>query len=140
MLLQLLHAHEKYDIDELGEDVLDQGYSPTNDSLPGNDPGVTAGESAPHGDLVHWLKRKVLEAGTPDEGDRLDDTIGTDGDLIDDQVRGQRVGSFPGCDTDGPAERYDDDHWAWDVGLDIGVASARRRLSTWCLAPKRTSK
>lgn len=70
VLLQLLHAHEKYDIDELGEDVLDQGYSPTNDSLPGNDPGVTAGESASHGDLVHWLKRKVLEAGTPDEGDR----------------------------------------------------------------------
>ncbi|MEV6297040.1 DUF5709 domain-containing protein [Streptomyces sp. NPDC051896] len=109
----------------LGEDVLDRGYSPANTPLAVNDWGVTAWEGASHEDLAHRLRREVPEVSASDEGDGLGDTLGTDGELIDDQVGDERAGRLLGWDTDVLAAGYDgDDYWARDVGIDNGAASA----------------
>ncbi|MER5917333.1 DUF5709 domain-containing protein [Streptomyces sp. NPDC001982] len=120
-----LRSQEEYDEDELGEDVLDRGYSPASAPLAVNDWGVTAREAASHEDLAHRLRREVAEAGAPDGGDGLGDTIGTDGELIGDQVGDERAGRLLSWDTDVLAAGYDgDDYWARDVGIDNGAASA----------------
>ncbi|MFW6690675.1 DUF5709 domain-containing protein [Streptomyces sp. MAR4 CNX-425] len=120
-----LRSQEEYDEDELGEDVLDRGYSPADAPLAVNDWGITAREGASHEDLTHRLRREVPEADAPDEGDGLGDVIGTDGELIDDQVGDERAGRLVGWDTNVVAEGYDgDDYWARDVGIDSGAASA----------------
>jgi hypothetical protein len=120
-----LRSQEEYDEDELGEDVLDRGYSPASAPLAVNDWGITASEGASHEDLTHRLRREVPDTGVPDEGDGLGDTIGTDGELIDDQVGDKRAGRLISWDTDVLVEDYDgDDYWARDVGIDNGAASA----------------
>jgi uncharacterized protein DUF5709 len=120
-----LRSQEEYDEDELGEDVLDRGYSPANTPLAVNDWGITAREGASHEDLAHRLRREVPEVSASDEGDGLGDTIGTDGELIDDQVGDERAGRLLSRDTDVLAAGYDgDDYWARDVGIDNGAASA----------------
>ncbi|MFJ4988872.1 DUF5709 domain-containing protein [Streptomyces sp. NPDC088732] len=120
-----LRSQEEYDEDELGEDVFDRGFSPAETPLAVNDWGVTAREAASHEDLEHRLRREVPEVSALDEGDGLGDTIGTDGELIDDQVGDERAGRLLGWDTDVLAAGYDgDDYWARDVGIDDGAASA----------------
>lgn len=120
-----LRSQEEYDEDELGEDVLDRGYSPADRPLAVNDWGVTAREGASHEDLEHRLRREVPEISASDEGDGLGDTIGTDGELIDDQVGDVRAGRLVGWDTGVLDSGYDgDDYWARDVGIDDGAASA----------------
>ncbi|MFE0631644.1 DUF5709 domain-containing protein [Streptomyces sp. NPDC058864] len=120
-----LRSQEEYDEDELGEDVLDRGYSPADRPLAVYDWGVTAREGASHEDLAHRLGRELPEAGEAEEGDGLGDTIGTDGELIDDQVGDERAGRLLGWDTDVLTAGYDgDDYWARDVGIDNGAASA----------------
>ncbi|MEU8756336.1 DUF5709 domain-containing protein [Streptomyces chartreusis] len=120
-----LRSQEEYDEDELGEDVLDRGYSPAGAPLAVNDWGITAREGASHEDLTHRLRREVPDTGVTDEGDGLGDTIGTDGELIDDQVGDERAGRLISWDTDVLVEGHDgDDYWARDVGIDNGAASA----------------
>ncbi|MEU6577215.1 DUF5709 domain-containing protein [Streptomyces sp. NPDC046805] len=120
-----LSSEEEYDEDELGEDVLDRGYSPANTPLAVYDWGITAREGASHEDLAHRLRREAPEVIASDEGDGLGDTIGTDGELIDDQVGDERAGRLLGWDTDVLAGGHDgDDYWARDVGTDNGAASA----------------
>ncbi|WP_411093612.1 DUF5709 domain-containing protein [Streptomyces sp. 049-1] len=120
-----LRSQEGYDEDGLGEDVLDQGYSPVEAPLAVNDWGVTAEEGASHEDLAHRLRREVPDAVVSDEGDGLGDTIGTDGELIDDQVGEARAGRLLSWDTGIVTAGYDgDDYWARDVGIDGGSASA----------------
>jgi hypothetical protein len=119
-----LREQEEYDEDELGEDVLDRGYSPAEAPLAVNDWGLTAREGSSHEDLTHRLRRELPEPSEP-EGDGLGDASDTDGELIDDQVGDQRAGRLVSWDTDVESVGYDgDDYWARDVGLDGGAASA----------------
>ncbi len=120
-----LRSQEGLDEDELGEDVLDSGYSPAEAPLAVNEWGLTAREAASHEDLTHRLRREVPEVRSSDDGDGLGDTVDTDGELIDDQVGDERAGRLLGWDTGIDATGYDgDDYWARDVGIDGGAASA----------------
>ncbi|MER7743607.1 DUF5709 domain-containing protein [Streptomyces sp. NPDC096538] len=120
-----LRSQEGFDEDELGEDVLDQGYSPAEAPLGVNEWGLTAREGASHEDLTHRLRREVPEVSSSEEGDGLGDTVDTDGELIDDQVGDARAGRLLSWDTDVNVTGYDgDDYWARDVGIDGGAASA----------------
>ncbi|WP_432163608.1 DUF5709 domain-containing protein [Streptomyces tendae] len=120
-----LRSQEGYDEDGLGEDVLDRGYSPVEAPLAVNDWGVTPGEGASREALAHRLRREVPDPAVSDEGDGLGDTIGTDGELIDDQVGDERAGRLLSWDTGIVTAEYDgDDYWARDVGIDGGAASA----------------
>ncbi|MFJ8613549.1 DUF5709 domain-containing protein [Streptomyces sp. NPDC093675] len=119
-----LRMQEDYDEDELGEDVLDQGYSPPEAPLAVDDWGLTASEGASHEDLTHRLRRELPESRGQLEGDGLGDTVGTDGELIDDQVGAERAGRLVGRDADSANSGFDDDYWARDVGIDGGAASA----------------
>ncbi|MFE6555102.1 DUF5709 domain-containing protein [Streptomyces sp. NPDC057746] len=121
----LLREQEEFDEDELGEDVLDSGYSPAEAPIAVNEWGLTAREGASHEDLAHRLRREVPEVSTSDDGDGLGDTVDTDGELIDDQVGDERAGRLLSWDTGIDATGYDgDDYWARDVGIDGGAASA----------------
>lgn len=120
-----LRPQEDLDEDELGADVLDQGYSPVEAPLGVNEWGLTAREGASHEDLTHRLRREVPEVNIADDGDGLGDTIGTDGELIDDEVGDKRAGRLLSWDTGIEPTGYDgDDYWARDVGIDGGAASA----------------
>jgi hypothetical protein len=66
----------------------------------------------------------VPEVSASDEGDGLGDTIGTDGELIDDQVGDERAGRLLSWETDVLGAGYGDDYWARDVGIDNGAASS----------------
>ncbi|MFJ9539772.1 DUF5709 domain-containing protein [Streptomyces sp. NPDC101225] len=118
-----LLPEEEYDEDELGEDILDEGYSPPERPLGVSEWGLTAREAASHEDLAHRLRREVPEVSARDEGDGLGDTADTDGELLDDQVGDERAGRLVGWDTDDDAG-LDDDYAAQDVGIDGGAASA----------------
>ncbi|MFH8447053.1 DUF5709 domain-containing protein [Streptomyces sp. NPDC018026] len=121
-----LRSQEGYDEDELGEDVLDRGYSPAESPFAVNEWGLTAREGASHEDLTHRLRRELPENDpSDDDGDGLGDTVGTDGELIDDQVGDKRAGRLLSWDTGIVTTGYDgDDYWARDVGIDGGASSA----------------
>ncbi|WP_078879158.1 DUF5709 domain-containing protein [Streptomyces sp. NRRL B-24720] len=120
-----LRSQEDFDEDELGEDVLDRGYSPAEVPLAINEWGLTAREGASHEELGHRLRREVPDTSLLDEGDGLGDTVDTDGELIDDQVGDERAGRLVSWDTDVTVTGYDgDNYWARDVGIDSGAASA----------------
>ncbi|WP_411093423.1 DUF5709 domain-containing protein [Streptomyces sp. 049-1] len=88
---------------------------------------MTPGEGASHEDLAHRLRREVRDPVVSDEGDGLGDTIGTDGELIDDQVGDERAGRLLSWDAGIVTAEYDgDDYWARDVDIDGGAASAEK--------------
>lgn len=120
----LLRPQEEFDEDELGEDVLDSGFSPTESPLAVTEWGLTAREGASHEDLTHRLMREVPEVSVSDDGDGLGDTVGTDGELIDEQVGDERAGRLLSWVPDADASGDADDYWARDVGIDGGGASA----------------
>lgn len=99
-------------IDGVG-DPLDEGYSPVEKPL-----GLRGA-----GTLDQRLADELPEVGGDDGWDGLGDSVGTDGELYDDQVGGRRAGRLVAPDGDG-AWSTEKDLVARDIGIDGAGASA----------------
>ena len=100
------------------DDILDEGISPEERPLGLDHWGVTAEEEREGESLDGLLAREVPDVGVDQdvpEGDGLGDEVGTDGELLDDEVGDRRSGRLVDDDTD---------LYATDVGIDGGAASA----------------
>ncbi|HEX3591113.1 MAG TPA: DUF5709 domain-containing protein [Pseudonocardiaceae bacterium] len=107
-------------------DPLDEGYSPNEKPLGVDEFGTTAREAEEGESLDGRLAREVPEVTNDEDDDGLGDSSDTDGELVDDEVGGQRSGrlvseSYIADDEDGdePAELF-----AADIGVDGAGASA----------------
>jgi len=101
-------------IDDGVADVLDEGYSPPERPW-------TADEDA---SLDSRLARENPDEPVDDQdADWESDTDDTDGELLDDQVGGERAGRLVDSAEGGPSDT-DSDAWASDVGIDGAGASA----------------
>jgi hypothetical protein len=116
-----LSPEESLDEDEFGEDISD-GYSPAERPWGVTAWGVTSYEESTHESLGRRLAREERELTGEPEGDGIGDSIGTDGELIDDQVGDRRAGRL----VLGPIDDLDpsSDYWATDAGIDGAGASA----------------
>jgi hypothetical protein len=116
-----LSPEESLGEDEFGEDISD-GYSPAERPLGVSEWGVTSYEESMHESLGRRLAREEHELTDQPEGDGLGDSIGTDGELIDDQVGDRRAGRLVlgAIDELEPSS----DYWATDAGIDGAGASA----------------
>jgi hypothetical protein len=116
-----LSPEESLDEDEFGEDISD-GYSPAERPWGVTAWGVTSYEESTHESLGRRLAREERELTDEPEGDGIGDSIGTDGELIDDQVGDRRAGRL----VLGPIDELDpsSDYWATDAGIDGAGASA----------------
>lgn len=120
--INLLPPEEGLDDQEVGQD-LDEGYSPGERPLAVSGWGTTAAEESARESLDGRLSREEPDVtDAADDGDRLGDTIDTDGEIIDDQVGDRRAGRLLIADND-PADQRSD-YWATDVGIDGAGASA----------------
>src|SRR3954464_5766164 len=116
-----LSPEESVDEDEFGEDIAD-GYSPAERPERVSAWGVTSYEETRHESLGRRLAREERELTYKPEGDGIGDSIGTDGELIDDQVGDRRAGRL----VLGAIDELDpsSDYWAIDAGIDGAGASA----------------
>jgi hypothetical protein len=116
-----LSPEESLDEDEFGEDISD-GYSPAERPWGVSAWGVTAYEESTHESLGRRLAHEERELNDEPAGDGIGDSIGTDGELIDDQVGDRRAGRL----VLGPIDERDpsSDYWATDAGIDGAGASA----------------
>ena len=116
-----LSPEESLDDDELGDDVAD-GYSPAERPWGVSEWGVTSYEESRHESLARRLAREEREVTAEAEGDGIGDSIGTDGEPIDDQVGDLRAGRL----VLGPLDEVDpsSDYWDTDAGIDGAGASA----------------
>src|SRR4051812_33566757 len=116
-----LSPEESLDEDEFGEDISD-GYSPAERPSGVSEWGVTSYEESTHESLGRRLAREERELTDELEGDGLGDSIGTDGELIDDQVGDRRAGRL----VLGTIDELDpsSDYLATDAGIDGAGASA----------------
>ena len=116
-----LSPEESLDGEEFGEEIAD-GYSPAERPWGVSAWGVTPYEESGHESLSRRLAREERELTDEDEGDGIGDTIGTDGEPIDDQVGDRRAGRL----VLGPIDELDpsSDYWAADAGIDGAGASA----------------
>src|SRR3954471_23371813 len=80
-----LSPEESLGEDEFGEDISD-GYTPAERPLGVSEWGVTSYEESMHESLGRRLAREERELTDQPVGDGLGDSIGTDGELIDNQV------------------------------------------------------
>src|SRR3954449_11721576 len=116
-----LSPEESLDEEEFGEDISD-GYSPAERPWGVSAWGVTSYEESTHESRGRRLASEVREPTDEPEGDGIGDTIGTDGELIDDQVGDRRSGRLVLGAIDEPDPRSD--YWATDAGIDGAGASA----------------
>ena len=86
-----LSPEESLDEEVFGEDIAD-GYSPAERPWGVSAWGVTSYEESTHESLGRRLAREEREPTDEPEGDGIGDSIGTDGELIDDQVGDRRAG------------------------------------------------
>ena len=116
-----LSPEESLDEDEFGEDIAD-GYSPTERPWGVSAWGVTSYEESRHESLGRRLAREQRETADEPEGDGIGDSIGTDGEPIDEEVGDRRAGRL----VLGAIDELDprSDFWATDAGLDGAGASA----------------
>src|SRR3954447_8254962 len=116
-----LTPEESLDEEEFGEDIAD-GYSPAERPWGVSAWGVTSYEESTHESLGRRLAREERELTDEAEGDGIGDSIGTDGEPIDDQVGDRRAGRL----VLGPIDELDprSDYWATDAGIDGAGASA----------------
>ncbi|MDX3224979.1 DUF5709 domain-containing protein [Streptomyces sp. ME19-01-6] len=105
-----------------GDQALDEGYSPPERPWAVEHTGVTAAEQQRGESLDERLAEEVPDIGVP-EGDGIGDTSDTDGELIDDEVGGERAGRLVAPD-EGAHENTESDLIASDIGLDGAAASA----------------
>lgn len=118
----LLPPDESLDIDELGDDLDDVGYSPSDRRSANLSWGLTAREARSHEPLSARLAREVPEEADEELGDGIGDSSDSDGELIDDEVGTLRAGRL--ILTDLQSLDPSADLWATDVGIDGGGASA----------------
>jgi hypothetical protein len=116
-----LSPEESLDEEEFGEDIAD-GYSPAERPWGVSAWGVTSYEESNHESLARRLAREQRELTDEPEGDGIGDSIGTDGELIDDQVGDRRAGRLVLGDIDELDSRSD--YLATDAGIDGTGASA----------------
>ena len=116
-----LSPEESLDEDVFGEDIAD-GYSPAERPWGVSAWGVTSYEEATHESLGRRLAREERELSDEPDGDGIGDTIGTDGEVIDDQVGDRRAGRLVLADVD--ELDASSDYWATDAGIDGAGASA----------------
>jgi hypothetical protein len=107
-------------------DPLDEGYSPNEKPLGVDEFGTTAREAEEGESLDGRLAREVPDVTDDEDDDGLGDSSDTDGELVDDEVGGQRSGrlvseSYVADDEDGD-ERAE--LFAADIGVDGAGASA----------------
>ncbi|MGA5699115.1 DUF5709 domain-containing protein [Peterkaempfera bronchialis] len=102
--------------------VLDEGYSPPERPLAVDEWGTTAEEQHSGETLDRRLAREVPEVAAPN-GDGLGDTVGTDGELLDEEVGDLRAGRLVAQD-EGAHPDTDSELFASDVGIDGAAASA----------------
>jgi hypothetical protein len=116
-----LSPEESLDDGEFGEDIAD-GYSPAERPWGVTAWGVTSWEESRHESLSRRLAREERELSDEPEGDGIGDSIGTDGELIDDQVGDRRAGRL----VLGPVDELDpsSDYRASDAGIVGAGASA----------------
>src|SRR3954462_2883931 len=86
-----LSPEESLDEDEFGEDIAD-GYSPAESRWAVSAWGATSYEESRHESLGRRLAREQRALPDEPEGDGIGDSIGTAGELIDDQVGDRRAG------------------------------------------------
>ena len=127
-----LSPEESLDEDEFGEDIAD-GYSPAERPWGVSAWGVTSYEESRHESLGRRLAREERELTDEAEGDGIGDSIGTDGEPIDDQVGDRRAGRL----VLGPIDELDpsSDYWAIDAGVDGAGASAEEAAIHVCPTP-----
>ena len=115
----LLPPDESLDSDLLGEDSDDDGpgYSPPERRSSELSWGFTAREARAREPLAARLAREVPEH-EPEEpmGDGIGDIIGTDGEILDDQVGSVRAGRLIWTEPGNPDPSSD--FWASDIGID----------------------
>jgi Family of unknown function (DUF5709) len=116
-----LSPEESLDQDEFGEDLAD-GYSPPERPWGVSEWGITSYEESGHESLGRRLAREQREITDEPEGDGIGDSIGTDGEPIDDQVGDRRAGRLILAALDEGDPRSD--YWATDAGIDGAGASA----------------
>ncbi|GAA2129915.1 DUF5709 domain-containing protein [Streptomyces synnematoformans] len=104
-------------------DPLDEGYSPPERPRGVEHAGVTAAEQRRGGSLDERLAEEVPDAPLLPDGNGLGDTVGTDGELIDDEVGDRRAGRLVAPD-EGAHEDAEKDLVAADTGIDGAAASA----------------
>jgi hypothetical protein len=105
-----------------GDEALDEGYSPPERPWAVEHTGVTASERQRGESLDERLSEEVPDIGDP-QGDGIGDTWDTDGELIDEEVGGERAGRLVAPD-EGSHENTESDLFASDRGLDGAGASA----------------
>lgn len=101
-------------LDDGVADPLDEGWSPPERPRGLDEWGVTAAEVAGHESIAARLARELPEPGV-DPGDGLGDVVGTDGELLDEEVGTWRAGRLASVDGDPDGEL---------LGIDVGVDGA----------------
>ncbi|MGY1602188.1 DUF5709 domain-containing protein [Geodermatophilus sp. SYSU D00815] len=119
----LLEPEDVLEDDGYG-DVLDRGYSPRDTPVASTDFGMTEAEEEAGESLDGRLARELPDRAAEDDGfdDGLGDVVGTDGELRDDEVGGDRAGRLSAGD-DGYGDT-ESELWAEDEGIDGAGASA----------------
>ncbi|MCD0485165.1 DUF5709 domain-containing protein [Streptacidiphilus sp. ASG 303] len=102
--------------------VLDEGYSPPERPLAVDEWGTTADEQHRGEGLDRRLARELPDLAVQD-GDGIGDTVGTDGELLDDEVGDRRAGRLLAPDEGAHADT-ESELFASDVGIDGAAASA----------------
>jgi len=105
-------------------DPLDEGYSPPERTRATEDWGTTERETATGESWEGRLARELPDSVDSDSDD-LGDLVGTDGELVDDEVGDERAGRLI-ASNDGSGADDDDELYASDIGIDGGAASAEK--------------
>jgi hypothetical protein len=103
-------------------DPLDEGYSPPERTRATEDWGTTERETATGESWEGRLARELPDSVDSD-GDELGDLVGTDGELVDEEVGDARAGRLI-ASNDGSGADDDEELYASDIGIDGGAASA----------------
>ncbi len=117
----LLDAEDTLENDGVS-DPLDRGWSPPERPWAVEHYGVTAAERQEGETLDQRLAEEVPDTVWPD-GDGIGASSGTDGELLDNEVGGERSGRLVAPD-EGAHEDEEEALVAMDVGIDGAAASA----------------
>lgn len=117
----LLDAEDTLENDGV-DDPLDRGWSPPEKPWAVEHTGVTAAERREGETLDQRLAEELPDLTAPD-GDGIGDSVGTDGEALDNEVGAVRSGRLVAPD-EGAHEDEESALIATDVGIDGAAASA----------------
>src|SRR4051794_13889899 len=112
-------------LDGRGVDVLDEGYTVPERPWEREHYGVTVREAHEHESLAGRLARELPDPRDTDVGDGLGDTVGTDGELYDNEVGAARSGRLVDIEAAG--------------GGRLRLSERRRRRQGWRGSQRRGS-